>query len=71
MVSLQINAETLPLLEAFPYLGRKIAYNNSDWTAVYQNLEKARRRWGMIARVMVKTGAIVRAQGIMYKSVTQ
>ena len=29
-VSFQINAEALPPLEAFPYLGRTIAYNNSD-----------------------------------------
>ena len=29
-VSLQINADTLPPPEAFPYLGRTIAYKNSD-----------------------------------------
>ena len=43
-VSFQINAETLPPSEAFPYLGRTITYNNSNWEAVYQNLRKARRR---------------------------
>ena len=30
----QINAKTLPQTEAFPYLGWKIAYNNSDWETV-------------------------------------
>ena len=30
MASFQINAETLTLLEEFPYLGRTIAYNNID-----------------------------------------
>ena len=44
----QNNAEALPLSEAFPCLGRKITYNNSDWAVVYQNLRKARRRWGVI-----------------------
>ena len=39
-VLFQINVETLPLSEAFPYLGRAIAYNNSDLAAVYQNLWK-------------------------------
>ena len=36
---------------------------------VYQNLRKARMRWGVISRLMVKTGATVRAQGMMYKAV--
>ena len=33
-VSLQINTETLPLLDEFPFLGRTIVYNSSDWSAV-------------------------------------
>ena len=48
----QINAKTLPLLEVLPYLRRTITYNNSSWETVYLNLWKARRRWGMIARVL-------------------
>ena len=44
MVSFHINAKTLPPLEVFPYLGQTIAYNNRDWTAVYLNLRKDRRR---------------------------
>ena len=66
-----INAETLPSSEDFPYLGRKIAYNNSNWAAVYQNLRKARRRWGMVERVMERTGAPVQTWGYMYKAVVQ
>ena len=38
---------------------------------MYQNLRKARRRWGVIVRVLVKTGATLRYRGMMYKSVTQ
>ena len=37
-VSFQINAETLPPLEAFPYMGRAIAYYNSNWAVVHLNL---------------------------------
>ena len=59
----QINAENLTPLEAFPYLGRTIIYSNSDWEAVYLDLHKAWRRWGMIARVIEREGATVRAQG--------
>ena len=61
MVLLQINVETLPPLEALPYLGRKIAYNSSNCAAVYRNLRKARRRWGMIASVLERIGETVQA----------
>ena len=70
-VSFQINVETLPPLEAFPYLGRTIAYNNSDLAAVYLNLRKARGRWGMVSIVLERTSATVRDQGTMYKVVAQ
>ena len=56
-------------MEAFPYLERTIEYNNSDWTAVFQNLRKAQRRWGMILKVLKNTVATVQAHGIMYKAV--
>ena len=68
-VSFQINAETIPLLEAFSYLGRTIDYNKSDWAAVYQNLRKGQMRWGMVERVLERTGATVRSQGVIYKAV--
>ena len=58
-------------MEAFPYLGRTIIYDNSKYVAVYQNLRKAQMRWGMIVRVLAKTGATVRARGVMYKAVFQ
>ena len=71
MVSSHINADALPPLEESSYLGRKIAYNNRDWAAVYQNLRKVRRQWEIIVGVLVKTGATVRAQGMIYKAVAQ
>ena len=70
-VSIKINVETLPPWEAFPYLGQTIAYNNSDWAAVYQNLRKYQRQWGVVARVVESTGERVQAQGEMYKAVAQ
>ena len=60
-VSFQINAETLPPLEAFTYLGCTIAYNNRNWASVYQNLHKAWKMWEMLARVLEKTRERVRA----------
>ena len=58
-------------MEDFSYLGRTIAYNISNWTAVHLNLRKYRRQWVMIARVLESTGTIVRDQGAMYKAVAQ
>ena len=46
--SFQINANTLPPSEAFPYLGWTIAFKNSNLAAVYQNLRKAWRQWGLV-----------------------
>ena len=66
-----INAETLLPLEDLPYLGRMITYNNREWPAVFQNLKKVRRRWGMILRVLTKTVETVQVHGMMYKTVVQ
>ena len=53
------------------YLGRKVAYNNSNWAALYQNLHKAWRRWVMVGKVVIKMGAKVRERGMMFKAVVQ
>ena len=71
MISFKINDEPLPLSEAFPYLGRMIAYNNSGWPAVFHNLKKAWIRQRAILRVLKKTGSMVRVRGIMYKALAQ
>ena len=70
-VLFQINVEDTPPTDTFPYLGRTIAYNNSDWSAVYHNLRNAQRRWVMIARVLMKTVSTVRSRGVMYNAVVQ
>ena len=71
MVSFQINIESLSPSETFLYLGRKISYNNINWIAVYQNLNKACRWWGVILRVFAKIGAMLRSHVVMYKTVDQ
>ena len=63
--------ETLPLSEAFPYLGRTITYNNSDWVSFYLNLRKSQRRWGMVERLIERTGSTAHDQVDMYKAVAQ
>ena len=39
-VSIVANSEPLDPTEAFPYLGRTIAYNNIDSEALYKNIIK-------------------------------
>ena len=51
-VLFQINADSLPPPDYFPYLGKKIDYNNRYWLAVFQNLNKVWRWWGVILRVL-------------------
>ena len=63
--------DTLTLSEPFPYLGRMIAYNNSNWVAVYLNLQKYQKRWTMLARVIERPVAAVRDWGEMYKTLAQ
>ena len=56
---------------AFPYLGRAVMYNNSEWEALYSNLRKFHRIWGMLAKVLGKTGAPIKARAMVYKVVVQ
>ena len=62
---------TLKSQKDFTYIGQTIAYNNSNWAAVYQNLRKAWRRWVMVARLLLSMGATVRSLVMMYKLVSQ
>ena len=61
----------LDKVNVFCYLGRPLSYNNSDWVALYRNLKKAQAKWGMIARLLVREGASLRARGHFYKAVVQ
>ena len=56
-----------------PYItfGVQFPIQTAIWTAVYQNLKKAQRWWGMVARVLAKTGATVQYRGVIYKALDQ
>ena len=53
-LSVRVNLELIYTMAAFPYLGSTVAFNNSNWAALYGNLRKAQRRWGVLAKVMMK-----------------
>ena len=68
-----ITANGIPLerVDMFRYLGRLLAGNNNDWPAVHHNLVKARRRWGMLSRVLINTGVAPKVVGLFYKVICQ
>ena len=66
-----MNIEPLYTVAAFLYLARTVAYNNIDWAELYQNIQKARRWWVMVGKVVTKTGETVRARGMLYNAVVK
>ena len=67
----RVKLEPLEATTAFPYLGCTVIFNNSDWETLYSNLHKAHRRWGIVEKVVGKTGTPVKYLAMMYKSVVQ
>ena len=70
-MSIKVNLDPLESAATFTYLVCTITYNNSDWAALYHSLGEARRRWGMMSRVLDKSGVTVRDRLIMYKYMVQ
>jgi hypothetical protein len=66
-----VNGIPLPRVDTFKYLGRPLSSTDDDWPAIHGNLVKARKRWGMIRRVLVREGANERVSGYFYKAVVQ
>ena len=46
-------------------------YNNIYWSELYRNLRKAHSRWGVVAKVLDKTGGTIEAWVIMCNVVVQ
>jgi len=67
----RVNGVPLKRVDTFKYLGRPLASTDDDWPAIHSNLAKARKRWGMIRRVLVREGADARVSGYFYKAVVQ
>ena len=54
-MSISVKAEDMETTAAFTYLNLTVTYTNRNWAALYQNLRKAWRRWGMVTKVTTKT----------------
>lgn len=66
-----INGEELESVDYFKYLGRPISATGSDWPAVQYNINKARKRWAMISRILTWQGSSPKVMGYYYKAVCQ
>ena len=68
-VVIKFNINPLESATELNYLGNTIRYNNSDSVALYSNLKKSHRRYGMVAKVVGKMGKPIKACEIRYKLV--
>ena len=64
-----MKAKTLDSTADFLYLSCTVAFNNSNWADLYQNLRKAQIWWGVVTKVLTSIGAAVWAHSVIYKAV--
>jgi hypothetical protein len=66
-----IGTTQIEMVDNFLYLGRPTLANDSDMGAMRYNLHKARKKWQMLSRLLVREGAKPRVMGLFYKAVVQ
>ena len=54
---------------SFNYLGRVLSAADDDWTAVVQNIVKARMVWLRISRILIREGEIPWVSVFFFKDV--
>ena len=55
---------------AFKYLGRVMTAGYDDWPAVVGNLQRARKSWGRLSRILSREWADPKVSGNVFKAVT-
>jgi hypothetical protein len=70
-VTFKVNGQPIETVSEFKYLGRVLSNNDSDWTAIRANIQKARKRWGQVAQILSKQGARSCTMAYFYKAVVQ
>ena len=63
--------EQIESVPRFTYMGRVMTEGDNDWLAVAGNLNKARRSWGQLQRILRREGATPRISGSFFKAVMQ
>ena len=59
----------LKRVEQFKYLGRMLAMDDNNLSAMRRNLKKARGMWGRLSRVLVKDLVTGPVAGMIYQAV--
>jgi hypothetical protein len=63
--------DKLERVEVFKYLGRLLAYDNSNTQAMQANLRKARKSWGRVSCILRAENASPKVCGVFYKATVQ
>ena len=67
----QAYGEPLEMVMSFKYLGRVLTAGDDDWTAVSGNLQKAKKNWVRMLRILIREGADPKISGHFFKAVMQ
>ena len=59
------------MLPSFKHLGGVILAADDDWTAVVQNIVKARMVWRRMSRILIREGEITWVSRFFFKTVIQ
>ena len=70
-MAFEVYGEQLQTVPRFKYLGRIPTEGDDDWPAVTGNLEKARKRWVRMQRILSKEVANKQVSGNFFKAVVQ
>jgi hypothetical protein len=70
-VEFSVNGTGIEKVGSFKYLGRILSEDDNDWPAIRANIQKARQRWGQIARILAREGASTKVMGYFYKAIVQ
>ena len=63
--------QPIETVSTFKYLGRILDKNDDDLPAIKANIQKAKKRWARITRVLTRENASPRVMGYFYKAVVQ
>ena len=61
----------LEMMTSFKYLGRLILATDNYWPSVLRNLDRAKKVWSRMSRILSMEGAALRALGLFFKAVIQ
>ena len=70
-MAFEVYWEQLKTVPSFKYLGRILTAGDDDWPVVAGNLEKARKSWGRLQRILSREGEDKRVSGKFFKAVVQ